>query len=280
MVVSSVSARIGAAPHAHGFTLIEMMIAIGILGFVMAAIYSTWSAVGRSTRIGLDSAARVQRTRMAMRVVVDTLTSTELFTANTPYYAFIADTSSDYAYLSVAASLPRSFPRSGLYGDFTLRRVTFSVESGPNGNQLMLWQEPLLMETNSSDEMGPLVVASDLSMFVLEFWDTRANKWVEEWLPTNQLPKLVRVTMGFGQPGPGRTQEIYTRTVAMPAMAIPREYQLPPAAGQPPRPVGARPGPGGAQPQVPGPLDGGGPRNRRGMEMPPGGPGGRGTLTP
>jgi hypothetical protein len=238
----------------------------------MAAIYSTWSAVARSSKTGIETAARVQRTRMAMRVLVDSLMSVQLFTANIPYYAFIADTSGDFAYLSLVSSLPQSFPRSGMYGDFTVRRVTFSVEPGQNGNQLVMWQEPLLIETNSADEIGPLVVAEGVSLFNLEFWDTRANKWIEEWLLTNQLPRLVRVTLGFGQPGMiGQRQEIYSRLVAIPAMAVPREYQIPPALGQP-RPIGPRVGPGNFPQQGQAPIDDGGTRFRRANDGFPGNP--------
>jgi prepilin-type N-terminal cleavage/methylation domain-containing protein len=244
----------------QAFTLIEIMIAIFIMAFIMAAIYSSWSAVVRSSRIGIEAAGRVQRTRMALRTVVESLLSVQMFSQNIAYYAFIADTSSDFAYLSLAANLPRSFPRGGLYGDFTVRRVTFSVQPGETrGNELVMWQRPILMDTDAADEIGPLVLAEDVSLFVLEFWDARANEWVEEWLLTNQLPKLVRVTLGFGQAGYQRPQEIVSRVVALPAMAVPREYQLSPAPpGQMPRAGSGtpRPGPGnfeqgGRNPSVP-----------------------------
>jgi type II secretory pathway pseudopilin PulG len=248
--------------------MVEVMIAIFIMAFIMAAIYSSWSAITRSSKVGLESAARVQRSRMALRTIVDSLLSVQMFVQNLNYYSFIADTSSDFAYLSLAANLPRSFPRGGLYGDFTVRRVTFSVEPGnTSGNQLVMWQEPILMETNSADEVGPLVLASDVSLFVLEFWDNRANEWIEEWLYTNQLPKLIRVTLGFGESGYRVPQEIVSRVVALPAMAVPREYQIPPASGAP-RPGGAN-APGNLQPRP-------GPRGENPMQPPGGNPGERG----
>ncbi|HOW66635.1 MAG TPA: prepilin-type N-terminal cleavage/methylation domain-containing protein [Verrucomicrobiota bacterium] len=254
------------------FTMIEVMIAIFIMSFIMAAIYSSWTAITRSAKVGLEAASRVQRSRMALRTIVDSLLSVQMFAQNLNYYSFIADTSSDFAYLSLAANLPQSFPRGGLYGDFTVRRVTFSVEPGDlSGNQLVMWQEPILMETNSADEVGPLVLASDISLFVLEFWDARAGEWIEEWLYTNQLPKLIRVTLGFGESGYRQPQEIVSRVVALPAMAVPREYQVPPASGAP-RP-GAGVPPGTAQPR-PGPRGegptqspGGIPANRGGFPM-------------
>jgi type II secretory pathway pseudopilin PulG len=224
-------------PRAAGaFTLIEIMIAFAIFSLVLMAIYASWSAVVRASKVGLDVAAQVQRTRMAMRSIVDALLSVQMYAANAPYYSFYVDTSSDFAHLSFVARLPASFPDSGLFGDQVVRRVTFTVEPGVNAlnqpvNQLVMYQMPLLAEENSEQKPFQVVLAKEISMFALEFWDTRANKWATEWLATNQLPKLVRVTLGFGQANNFRLQpeDLVIRTVALPAMVVPREYQsMPP----------------------------------------------------
>ena len=54
----------------RGFTMVEVLIAIGIFSMVMAAIYSTWSAVLRSARVGVARAGEVQRTRVALRALL------------------------------------------------------------------------------------------------------------------------------------------------------------------------------------------------------------------
>ena len=46
-----------------GFTIIEVLIAMSILAFIVAAIYSSWSEVVRSTPVGLDAAPRGPRRR-------------------------------------------------------------------------------------------------------------------------------------------------------------------------------------------------------------------------
>ena len=64
---------------------------------------------------------------------------------NIRYYWFMADTSGDFAALSLVSRLPASFPGSGLFGNQIVRRVSFTVEPGPNGqHQLVLRQTPLL----------------------------------------------------------------------------------------------------------------------------------------
>src|SRR5438309_9559508 len=77
------------------FTLIEILVAIGIFSMVLAAIYSTWTAILRSTKVGLEAAAAVQRARIAGRTIEETLASVQSFSLNQNYYAFVAENGSE-----------------------------------------------------------------------------------------------------------------------------------------------------------------------------------------
>jgi prepilin-type N-terminal cleavage/methylation domain-containing protein len=220
---------------ALGFTLVEIMIAIGIFSMVMAGIYGTWSAVLRGSKAGLNAAAEAQRTRIAISSIEAALAGCEMFEANSRYYAFIADTSTDFAYLSLASRLPASFPGAGLFGDQTLRRVTFTVESGPNSrNDLVMYQVPLLAVTNATRRAIPITLARNVTLFGLEFWDARRAEWAQEWLATNQLPPMVRVSLAFGRTPNSFTaasEEVATCVVLLPPGAVPRQVQVPGSAG-------------------------------------------------
>lgn len=248
------------------FTLIEIMISIAILGAIMAAIYSSWYSIMKGTKIGLASAAEVQRARIAMKTVEDALVGVQLFIQNIDHYAFIADTSDKFAYLSLVANLPQTFPRSGKFGDMTVRRITFSVEPGPDrDNQLVMRQQPYLMDTNIDEEMFPLVLAKNIEEFTLEFWDINRGEWMSGMIYTNQLPPMVRITMAFGSATTRKLkpEDYVTRVVNIPATAVPREWQIPTVPlGQPGLPGGPRP------PGTPGAP--GTPGNRTTSNLPPG----------
>ena len=227
--------------HFRAFTLVEILVAIAILSMVVMAIYSTWKLILGASKVGTEAAAAVQRERITMRALEDSLMSIRLFVANSRYYAFIADTTGDFAMLSFVARLPDSFPRAGRYGGLVVRRLTFTVEAGKDSvNQLVLRQEPLLMEPDVDEEEHPLVLARNVSLFKLEFFDAspRVNDWVEDWKQTNQLPKLVRISLGLGQDGQYsfKPQEAIMRTVALPAVPVPAAWQMagPGAPGGPP----------------------------------------------
>ena len=77
-----------------GFTLIEIMMAMGIFALALAAIYATWTAILKATKVGLDVAAQVQRERIAVSTVELALTAAESFQADLQYYSFVVENGS------------------------------------------------------------------------------------------------------------------------------------------------------------------------------------------
>jgi len=262
--------RIGSATGARrrGFTLLELVLAMTIFSMVVAAIYSTYSAILRVSKAGADAAADLQRSRIASRTIEDALVSAVMFPSNPALYAFLGDGRGDFALLSFVARLPPSFPGSGYFGDQMVRRVTFSVEAAPSGgNQLVLHQVPLLQTNVASADEHTIVLARDVHSFLVEFAQQRGNsyEWVTDWLQTNQMPQLARLALAFGKPLPNsnKPRELTVRTVSIASVAVPRDSQLPPAAiGRPTGPVPPGQGPGTpnapVNPLAPGAPGGGG----------------------
>jgi hypothetical protein len=121
-----------------------------------------------------------------------------------------------------------AFPGSGFYGDQVVRRVTFNVEHGKNGNQLMLHQAPLLEPAEPAVDPYDIVLAPNVREFKMFFWDTNVMDWAEEWLWTNRLPRMVRVRMAFGEAThPLQPDDVTEKTVYLSSVAIPPEAQIP-----------------------------------------------------
>jgi len=216
------------------FTILEIMIAMSIFMAVLGAIYSSWSSILRSSKVAMEAAVRVQRARITMRSLVDSLLCIQIFDANQSYYSFDAQSQNEFSYLSFVARLPASFPDAGLFGDQVVRRVTFTVESnGDHQNQLVMYQTPLLAEVSDNQKPIAVVLARDVTTFAVEYWSTNKNDWDAEWLSTNQLPKLVRISLGTGHTDNYRVnpEDIVTRVIALPAIVVPRQYQISTAAG-------------------------------------------------
>ena len=238
----------------RAFTLVEAMLAVAILSLVVAAIYSSWTAILRASKAGLDAAAQAQRSRIALQTLEDALTLAQISAINADYYAFVAQ-GGEEALLSFVARLPSSFPRSGRFGDLAMRRVIFRVEPGPeNDRVLTLRQHPLVRQLDQDEENHPLILARSVRALDLAFWDLRTGDWLEEWTFTNRLPPLVRLTLRLTRPGSQLAQEerLITRVVAIPTRGIPPHFQMPRTGG----PVPGTPG----TPGTPGPAPGVPPR--------------------
>jgi type II secretion system protein J len=206
----------------RGFTIIEIMTAMVIFGMVVAAIFATWSSVSNGAVSANRATARAQRSRVALRTMEEALGSTRSFVADIQYYTFDAENGSE-PYLSFVAMLSPSFPRSGRFGEFNVRRVTFSVEQGQNyQKRLVLRQTPVLRDMDEDEQSTPVVLATDVKKFEMAFWDKQKADWLDEWTQTNQLPQMVRFTLQLS----GEQGEM-TRIVSLPSVAVQSAWQIP-----------------------------------------------------
>jgi len=225
------------------FTLIEVMIAITIFSLVLAAIYSSWDLIWRASRVSQAAAAQVQRQRVAIHTIEDSLTCVQSFQASMQYYTFIVN--DDPPELQFTARLPDSFPRNGKFGDLNVRQLTFTIEPPPNsasdfsGNNsekdLVLRQRPILLDLDADEQKNPLVLARNVQTFKVECWDTNQAEWVTEWDNTNSIPPMIRVNLVLGGNikvfgGDAPTLAV-TRVIAVPSQTMPAAAQAPGAGG-------------------------------------------------
>jgi prepilin-type N-terminal cleavage/methylation domain-containing protein len=240
----------------RAFTLIEIMVAVTILTLLLAAVYSSWMLILRATKVGGEAAAQVQRRRIAVRTIEDALMCAESFQASIQYYTFIAQGGSE-PLLSFAARLPDDFPRNGRFGGFNSRRVTFTVEAGPDSERdLVLRQNPILMDMDEDEQNHPLVLARNVKSFAVECWDTNTVNWVDEWDYTNQIPPMVRFSLVLGGNKNGNNfgnagvESAVTRVVAFPSGTVPLAAQTQSASSGGPHPsIPHGVGSGGTKPQ-------------------------------
>jgi hypothetical protein len=203
------------------------MVAIAVFMMLIAAIYSTWALVMKATKVGNEAAARAQRQRIALRTIEDSLMCIQSFQASQRYYFFNV-ANGDTPLLSFASRVPDVFPRNSKFGDFNLRRLTYTLETGDGGEKdLMLRQNPILMDMDDDEQKDPLVLARNVKKFIVECWDTNQNDWATEWDYTNSIPPLIRVGLVFGSADGDDSAPDLTvvRAFAMPSSEMPSVVQ-------------------------------------------------------
>ena len=117
-----------------------------------------------------------------------------------------------------------------------MRRVTFSLEPGSDSqNQLVLRQNPILMDPDKNEIEHPVVLARGVKEFDLEFWDQTTGDWTEEWTQTNQMPLMIEVSLVFaGVNSVGKQSPPITvsRTISVPSVMVSGSWQAPNLAGR------------------------------------------------
>jgi hypothetical protein len=208
--------------------MVEIMVAIAIFMVMMGSIMACWKVIVSGTQVGERAAAMAQRARASMRALEDSLNNLEIVSdPNNPnmirYYAFIADTTDpQFASLSFTARLPASFLGSDYFGDHVMRRVIFDVEKDAGDKlNLVMTQYPLLAIPSRQYPPKSIILARDVSAFVLEFWSPKDDDWLSDFLVSNEVPPMIRITLGTGHMAhdPKTPFEVISRVVVPPTRA-------------------------------------------------------------
>lgn len=222
------------------FTLIEVLVALLVFSMVLTLLYGTWRILMQSNAAGLRIAANAQRSRMTIQTVEEALNSAVFFNSNARHYSFLAEEEGGFSAVSFVAHLSSAFPGSGHFDGEKVRRLTFTVISDSGDTPaLLLQQNSILSSLEDGAEPFPLVLARDISMFEVTFWDPRRSEFTTSWTQTNTLPALVRVVVGFGQQSRFSQQpvETITRFIRIPSAGVPGDAQ----AGLPGSPAAPAP---------------------------------------
>ena len=82
-------------------------------------------------------------------------------------------------------------------------------------------QWPILAVPSPQYPPKSITLAKDLVFFGLEFWSPTEGDWLTEFTKTNEIPPMIRITLGVGRTSadPNIPYDVITRVVAMPVQA-------------------------------------------------------------
>ncbi|MSR67033.1 MAG: prepilin-type N-terminal cleavage/methylation domain-containing protein [Pedosphaera sp.] len=216
-----------------GFTLIEVVIAIGLLTMVVMAMYQTWSAVLRATEAGSSAAAQVQRERVALNTIEEALGGVRMFEQNIAHYGFFVDTTNlEYPVISFVSRLPESFLGGKHFPNQPLRRVHFEVRDGLDSRmrELVMTQSPVLaIPDDVTVRKHQTVLAAGIDQFYVEFWSTAVEDWINEWPSTNGIPQRLRLMIALKRKDgePALSEDIQYREFSLSAIPVTKDVQNP-----------------------------------------------------
>lgn len=160
----------------HGYTLIEMIIALALTGLIMAVLGGALFGLGKgfaSTTTQAIQKDRVFRVSQALRASLSRLTSPPLGSK----WVAIQGTREQLTWL---APMPESAPTPGLF--------MWSL-SGAQGRMLLKLAQP-----NGVNTLPEKVLVDDLLEFVLSYQHPDSGHWSETWAEAG-IPLRIRLSI-------------------------------------------------------------------------------------
>jgi general secretion pathway protein J len=188
-----------------GFTLLELLISITLLGFILVLLFG-------GLRLGIRSWDAVQQRVDNLNAVrsVEGFLRREL--ESVVPYRWKGGTGSGIAFLgernkvSFVAHLPERIGVGGLYV------VSLELQQSSRGRRLIWRQAPIANQAtdfSALDQVGEMVLAEAELNSVDDIWltyfgpdgDSRSSLWTDHWESTSQLPFLIRIQVKFSSGG-------------------------------------------------------------------------------
>ncbi|MGB0586875.1 MAG: PulJ/GspJ family protein [Limisphaerales bacterium] len=216
------------------FTLVEAIVSVAVFSIVLAMVYGVFFSLARSTVAGAEATVEIQRQRIALKTIEDSLSGLVYYEQSKEQYSFLADTTIfDYPSISFVSRVPPDFLGNKEFGSQRLRRIEFTVEDDEDlGRSLVMYQEALMQPVNTQDIREPKrwVLGPNLDTFFFVFWSTINNEWVSEWTETNSVPSRLKFELAFkGADGEAaRIEEIQKREIVVFSESITQAMQNPP----------------------------------------------------
>lgn len=171
-----------ARPNEQGFTLVEILIALSILGLVMIVLTSTFDFAQRSFATMSSAEHQFVDVTVTRRLLVDALgqVDSEATTAT----ALFSGTSSGFAVMALG---PRILSASN--------PLLLQVEASPDGGLVLSWQNQ--SPDNSQAAVVRRIIASGFQVR-FAYFGSRVG-WITEWNDKTVEPSLLR--LAFSQRG-------------------------------------------------------------------------------
>lgn len=218
-----------------GFTLIEVLLTVAILGIVVGVVSTTMSTsveIWRQSKIVAD---RTHHGDAVMEQIVMSFRSAYYPEGTEPSYEYgftIEDDGGEFpnaedriSWVKVGNSLiGEDVPWAG-----TAHRVELFVnEGGEQGIYVKAWQlVGLDDEFDPEEDVEPILLSDEVVSLNCRMIDPDKTlepleeiEWLDEWAESNRIPTMVEITIGIQQKGAKEAPTEYVRTIEIPMASL------------------------------------------------------------
>ena len=178
-----------------GFTLVEVLVAVLILGLAFTIIWTTFSVSLDGWRRGQVALDRLHHGDFVMEQVVSALRSAAYFPVRSEKYGFwLEDHGKDDEISWVTSGSAFMRPEDPLARG--LHRLWIGIEDNEDGEASFAVRAfPHFSEEVGPKDVDPWFISSRVKGLDCKVWDNEGEDWDDEWENTNTVPPLIQLTL-------------------------------------------------------------------------------------
>ena len=189
-------------PQSNGFTLLEVMLAMGILAVITTVIYASFSTAGRNVEQAETSRDRTDLARTLVAKMSDDIANAYYNPAmkETIFYGKKSTTTENEPRFDGVALTTLTNWRKPDSRETDLWEVGYRFETGPEGDgQVLVRREKRDLDKERTPLEGgtDMIITDRIKELRLRYYDGTTSAWKEEWdsRTTGRLPKAVEIRL-------------------------------------------------------------------------------------
>lgn len=188
-----------------GFTLVEVLIAVALLGIIGALVFGSLVTTTSAINAGRDHAAREETVRKILRLMAEEISLSKRNLAypwvgmNGTQEGHPADT---LAFLAMSQGISTSTARESDPVTVTAKeseavRVVYTRE---RDRLIRFVRKNLYTLTDTNESLDQMELADRVQAFNVRYYDDQNRLWIDEWPTASKMPKAVLLEVTFQYP--------------------------------------------------------------------------------
>jgi prepilin-type N-terminal cleavage/methylation domain-containing protein len=203
----------------NGFTLVEMMLAVTLLGLLVTVVSMTWHQGLNGWKRSSAMTEVFQRERVVLGTIAELTQSIVFYRSRGGIYDIVTAEDTEKPSISFVTGSDAMLPPTiGSLGG--LRRVTLALLKDENGRPYLgIRNEPALAVEDPGTETPFDVLSADVTGLSIRYRNPRTQAWEEKWEQKALLPAAIEYTITFGGADERTTAVTAIRQVDLPTAA-------------------------------------------------------------
>lgn len=179
----------------EGFTLVEVLIAVALLGTIAAMVFGSLVTTTQAVEAGRDHASREQTVRKILRLMAEEIALSKRTLAY-PWVGMNGTQEGQPADTLAFLAMSQSMSSAATKESETIR-VVYTRE---RDRLIRFVRRNLYTLTDTDETLDQMELADRVQAFNVRYYDDQNRLWLDEWPTANKLPKAVLIEVTFQDP--------------------------------------------------------------------------------